>query len=207
LGLFLYESVSNESATTQRAWWKRHLQIPDLRDFLITESSAAGEQQYSEGEQGKVRREEDRIKRMEAAEKVAAKTGNRTKVNDEDYLKEPELKKINAEDYFMQLKPIVYRNKEDAANIPVSAFMKNNIRLYLPSVFKGLIKDQPAIKSWADPKYFLNKIGSKFVEAHNYLLNENLRPFAGSKIIKEQTGRYVEFKMFWDRFMEKFDDQ
>lgn len=78
--------------------------------------------------------------------------------------------------------------------------MYNNIRLYLPSVFKGLIKGQPAIKKWANPDYMLKKIGNKHVEAHNYLINEMLRPFAGSKVIKEQIGRYVPFQMFYDRF-------
>ena len=34
-----------------------------------------------------------------------------------------------------------------------------------------------------------------------------LRPFASSKVIKEQTGRYVPFKMFWEKYMDKFQDK
>ena len=44
---------------------------------------------------------------MEAAEKK----GNDTLVKEEDYLKEPEMKVVNAEEYFFKLKPFVYKNK------------------------------------------------------------------------------------------------
>lgn len=84
--------------------------------------------------------------------------------------------------------------------------MRNNIRHYLPSHFKGLISEQPAVKKWHDPKYLFEKLKGVYVEAHNYLLHENLKPFAGSHVVKEQTGRFVPFAAFWDRFLEKFDD-
>lgn len=58
-----------------------------------------------------------------------------------------------------------------------------HVRKYIPGVYKGLVKDWPAITKWNDTSYWLEKAGNEYVEGIHYLSDAPFRHFAGGNVL------------------------
>lgn len=111
------------------------------------------------------------------------------------------------DEYYQQLQPIVYESAEAAKRVTFKDFISVNIRKHLPAVYRGLISDWNALSLWKDGKYFTDKIGEEYVEAISYLREEPFPNYAGEGVAPNQRASYVPFNMFYDSYLEKFDDK
>ena len=107
------------------------------------------------------------------------------------------------QDYFMTLQPLIYEGKEEA-KVSLKEFMSTNIRLHLPSIYRNLVTDWPALNHWNELSYLRDTVGYQLVLAYNYLAEH--RDFAGTAILNNQVAHPMTINSFLDLYLYKFYD-
>ena len=54
------------------------------------------------------------------------------------------------DNYWENLQPLVYETREEAESVSLKQFMLTHIRKFIPGHYKGLLKGDEILKSWAD---------------------------------------------------------
>ena len=80
--------------------------------------------------------------------------------------------------YWERLKPVVYKNAAEAANIPFKQFMRTHIRYYIPGIFRKLIIDSDAVKKWGDLNYLMENLHDTQVEGTHYVAEKEMKFYA-----------------------------
>lgn len=81
-------------------------------------------------------------------------------------------------EFYANLKPYVYENAKEAANVTIKNFMRTHVRYFAPGHYKKLILDQPAIKKWISIEYLKEKIGEQFIYGVHYYNNPPFHLYA-----------------------------
>ena len=68
--------------------------------------------------------------------------------------------------------------------------MRTHIRYFVPGVFKGLIKDQPAVKKWNDIEYLKKMFGERWVYGVHYMNHPPFKAYAHDNFFSNQRGEY-----------------
>jgi len=84
----------------------------------------------------------------------------------------------------------LYENAAAAKDVTFKQFMQTHIRYYVPGVYKKLVSNWPALESWKNMDYWLEKIGTEYVDGIHYLSDPPFRQFAGGAVMKNQRGEY-----------------
>ena len=150
--------------------------MPDMRDYLMFEIATVFEKQDHEKKVKKNTGKE--LSKVLADEKYVAT--NAEEEDDDSEEEEPRdgSQKQDEARFWESLEIPHYENKTQAEDISFKQFMQNHIRLYVPAVFKGLVVDEPAVKSWARLDYLMEKLEDDQVEGIHYLAEAEMKRYA-----------------------------
>ena len=168
LCIALYEDLCGANSP-RKAWYKSYLGMPNLIGFLNFEVVKV------------VQRQDKKLIEKKSSKSKYAKTLDNENDEDEDETKvEPndEEEESKMPDYWETIDFVEYHNKTEAENITFKQLMQTHIRYYHPAIFRGLITDSPAVSSWGDLTYLLDKIQDHQVEGVHYAEKDEMKFYA-----------------------------
>ena len=135
--LIVWEDAGSHNSP-RRGWWKNKIQIPDFNDWMMFEIvNTANAQKQDRGPKQK-----DKYKKNETTfgeEKVETEETSLATIDgddDDDEEMEDQFDEKAMEDrrrgYWINLKPILYKNAKQAKKYSFKKFMQTHIRYYLP---------------------------------------------------------------------------